>query len=98
MTQLAIQIPDDLQSFIDQSVQVGAFSDAGEFLTNLLYNVKAQSEAELSFEEEAKLNQLREAIQIGTVQLQQGKVALFDAEDIISRGQARLASKHAAHA
>lgn len=99
MTQVALQIPDDLKPFIDRSVKSGLFSDASDFLINLLYNVKAESEAELSLEQKAKLTVLRSEIAIGIEQLRSGQSAEFDAEDIIARGRARLAAKQtAAHA
>lgn len=93
MTQVALQIPDDLRPFIDRSVESGMFSNASDFLVNLLYNVKAESEAELSEEQNAKLTVLRSKIAIGIEQLRTGQSAEFDAEDIIARGRARLAAK-----
>ena len=96
MTQVAIQIPDDLKSFIDRSVKSGLFSDAADFVVNLLYNVKAESESELMVDDPSRLVQLRAAISIGIEQLRTGQSAEFDAEDIISRGRARLAAKEAA--
>ena len=99
MTEVAIQIPDDLKPFIDRSVKSGLFSDAADFVVNLLYNVKAESESELSAKNPAKLEGLRAVISVGVNQLRTGQSAEFDAEDIIARGRARLAAKQAtAHA
>lgn len=72
------------------------FSDAADFVVNLLYNVKAESESIPSSDSPAKLAQLRAAIGVGIEQLQTGQSAEFDAEDIIARGRARLAAKQAA--
>lgn len=47
-------------------------------------------------DESAKLKRLREAIMVGVEQLRAGQSAEFDAEDIITRGRARLAAKQAA--
>ena len=47
-------------------------------------------------DESAKLKRLREAINVGVEQLRAGQSAEFDAEDIITRGRARLAAKQAA--
>ena len=91
MTQLAIQIPDDLKSFIDQSIVTGSFSDAGDFLTNLLYNFKAQSESELSAVQEAKLTALRSEIAVGIKQAERGDFVDFTAEQIISDWSAHAA-------
>ena len=91
MTQLAIQIPDDLKPFIDQSVATGSFSDAGDFLTNLLYHFKAQSESELSAIQDAKLVALRSEIAIGVAQAERGELVDFTAEEIISDWNARPA-------
>jgi Arc/MetJ-type ribon-helix-helix transcriptional regulator len=99
MTQVAIQIPDDLKPFIERSVKSGLFSDAADFVVNLLYNVKAESESELSEQDLAKLAVLKTEIAIGVDQIKRGEIAEFDAEDIIARGRARLAAKQtAAHA
>jgi len=88
MTELAIQIPDDLKPFIDRSVKSGLFGDAGEFVVNLLYNVKAQSEAELSEEQRAKLAALRAEISVGIAQADRGEFVEFAAQDIIAAGHA----------
>jgi Arc/MetJ-type ribon-helix-helix transcriptional regulator len=72
MTKVAIKIPDDLQPFLDESVKIGAFSDAEDFLVNLLYNVKAQSESDLSEEQQAKLTTLRAEIAAGIEQADRG--------------------------
>jgi antitoxin ParD1/3/4 len=92
MTKVAIQVPDDLEPFLAASVKTGAFSDAGEFVVNLLYNVKAQSESELSEEQQAKLAALRAEIAVGIEQAERGDFVEFTAEDIIAEGMARRAA------
>ena len=92
MTQVALQIPDDLKPFFDRSVKSGLFSDAADFLVNLLYNVKAQCEAELSEEQKAKLTVLRSEIAIGIDQADRSQFFEFTAADIIAEGNARLAA------
>ena len=89
MTQLAIQIPDELGAFIDRSVKTGAFDGAGDFLVNLLYIAQAQSESEVSGEDEAKLSALRAEIGIGLEQAERGDFVEFTAADIIREGRAR---------
>jgi Arc/MetJ-type ribon-helix-helix transcriptional regulator len=92
MTQVAIQIPDDLEPFIDQSVKSGLFSNAADFVVNLLYNIKAESESELSAQDLAKLAVLKSEIAIGIDQIERGEFAEFNAEDIIAEGRARRAA------
>ena len=89
MTQVAVKLPDDLRSFVDQSVKSGDFSDAGDFMVNLLYNVKAQSESELSEEQQAKLATLRAEIAVGIAQADQGDFVEFTADEILAEGRAR---------
>jgi len=92
MTQVAVKLPDDLKTFVDQSVKSGAFQDAGDFMVNLLYNIKAQSESELSDEQQAKLANLRAEIAIGITQADAGDYVEFSADDIIAAGRNRRAA------
>lgn len=97
MTQVAIQIPDDLKPFIDQSVKTGLFSDAADFVLNMLYDMKAVSEQPQLLTNEAKLERLRSAIAAGLGDVNAGRFAAFDAEDIITRGRTRIAANAVAH-
>ena len=92
MTQLDIQIPDDLKPFIDRSVSSGRFGDAADFVVNLLYNVKAQSESELSGEQQAQLATLRAHIAVGIAQAERGEFVEFTAGEIVTQGRARRAA------
>ena len=92
MTQVAVKLPDDLKSFVDQSVKSGAFQDAGDFMVNLLYNIKAQSESGLSEEQQAKLANLRAEIAIGIAQADAGDYVEFSADEIIAAGRNRRAT------
>ena len=92
MTEVAIKLPDDLGLFVEASVKTGAFSDAGDFVVNLLYNVKAQSESELSEEQQAKLATLRAEIAVGIEQAERGEFVEFTADEIIAEGRARRAA------
>ena len=92
MTQVAIQIPDDLEPFIEKSVKTGLFSDVGDFVVNLLYNIKAESETDLSAEQKDKLSALRAEIAIGVEQADRNEFVEFTAEDIIAQGRIRLAT------
>ena len=93
MTHLAVQLPDDLKTFVDQSVKSGAFHDAGDFMVNLLYDIKAQSESGLSEEQQAKLAALRAEIAVGVAQAEAGDFVEFSADEIIASGRARRAAQ-----
>ncbi len=97
MAQVALQIPDDLKPFIDHSVKAGLFSDAGDFLVSLLYEVKAESERVSEQQASDKLARLQAEVNVGIEQLRKGECAEFDADDIIQRGKARLAAKARLH-
>jgi Arc/MetJ-type ribon-helix-helix transcriptional regulator len=97
MTQLSIQIPDELKPFVDQVIADGAFSTESEFITSLLYSVKAESEFDPAQADPAKLALLRQAIGIGVEELRRGQGVEFDAGDIITRGRARLTARLAGH-
>lgn len=92
MTELAIKLPTDLEPFIEASVKTGAFNGPSEFVVNLLYNIKAQSESELSEEQQAKLATLRAEIAVGIEQAERGDFVEFTAGDIIAEGVARRAA------
>ena len=93
MTHVAVQLPDDLKTFVDQSVKSGAFHDAGDFMVNLLYDIKAQSESWLSEEQQAKLAALRAEIAVGLAQAEAGDFVEFSADEIIASGRARRAAQ-----
>jgi Arc/MetJ-type ribon-helix-helix transcriptional regulator len=97
MTQVAIQIPDDLKPFIDQSVKTGLYSDAADFVLTTLYDMKAVSEQSRLITNEGRLKRLRSAITAGLEDVAAGSIADFDAEDIITRGRARIAANAVAH-
>jgi len=87
MKEVPLPIPDDLEPFIDRSVKSGLFNDAADFVINILYNVKAQSEADLPEEQKAKLAALRTEISAGIDQANRGEFVEFTAEDIIAEGR-----------
>lgn len=79
MSQIAISLPDDLQSFVTEAVRSGRYSSEGEFVLNMLYQVKEQEEQapldmdSLSAEEKETLNALREDVRLGLDQLERGE-------------------------
>lgn len=93
MTVLEIQIPDDLKPFIDDSIETGPFENAGDFLTMLIYNFKARSNARSLANEEDKLAALRIEIAKGVDQADRGIYAELDVETIISEWPARAMAR-----
>lgn len=79
MSQIAISLPDDLQSFVTEVVRSGRYASEDELVVNLLYQVKEQeSQAPLNLEdlgpqEQASLAALRADMQVGIDQLQKGQ-------------------------
>lgn len=84
MTQLAIKLTDELNDFVQASVQSGAFHNASEMVANALHALKSQ--------DEAKLAALRSEISYGAEQAQRGEFVEFDAETVIA-DRKRLSSK-----
>lgn len=92
MTEVAIQLPDELDQFVRRSVDSGAYHDADEFFISVLSNLKELIEAPLSETEQTKLADLRKDVQHAAEQLDRGEgVAQLDWD-------AFLAERHHAHA
>lgn len=92
MTKVAFEVSEDTGHFINQAAQTGGFKDASDFVLNLIENVKAQSETELSEEEQVKLSVLRSEIDIGIKQAERGEFVEFTAEEILERGRRKRAA------
>ena len=73
MIQVAVQLPDDLSRFVEQSIASGAYHNTDEFFVSVLAHLKEQEESELSVEEERRLSSLRGEIQLGVNQLDNGE-------------------------
>jgi antitoxin ParD1/3/4 len=78
MTQLAIQLPDELSQFVNKSVQAGEYPNADDFVINVLSIYKDQVEERLSESDQAKFDSLRRDIQIGIDQLDRGEGSEMD--------------------
>lgn len=74
MTQVAIQLPDELGQFVQQSVRNSGFQDTNEFFVSFVASLKDQSEAPLTLEEQAKLASLRADIQHAIAQAERGEI------------------------
>lgn len=78
MTRVAIQLPDELNQFVNKSVQAGDFSNADEFFISVVSMYKDQVEEGLSEAEQTKLESLRRDIQVGVDQLDRGEGSEMD--------------------
>ncbi|MBL9131175.1 MAG: hypothetical protein JNG86_08255 [Verrucomicrobiaceae bacterium] len=74
MTQVAIQLPDELGQFVHQSVRTGGFQDANEFFVSFVASLKEQTESPLTTEEQVKLTSLRADIQHAVAQVERGEI------------------------
>lgn len=92
MTQVAIQLPDELTQFVNQSVRSGGFHSADEFFISVVSMYKDQVEERLSESDQVKLENLRRDIQIGIDQLDRGESIEIDWDEKM----ARLHLEHAA--
>ncbi len=92
MTEVAIQLPDDLSQFVKESVQAGDYPNADELFASVLSMYKVQMETRLSAEDQAKIDSLRSDIQLAVDQAARGEVIPgFDIESF-------LTARHAVHA
>ncbi len=73
MTQVAIQLPDELSQFVNQSVSSGGFHNADEFFISIVSMYKDQVEERLSETDEVKLESLRRDMQHAADQLDRGE-------------------------
>ena len=97
MTQVAIQLPDELSQFVNKSVQAGEYHNADEFFINVLSIYKDQVEERLSEADEAKLAALRADIQIAVDQAERGDVIRnFDVKEFLAERHAAFAERQSA--
>ncbi len=82
MTTLAIHLEEDLKSFVDESVDQGAFVSPSELIGVALRSYKAERGNHL-----AKLNELRKAVSLGLEQADRGEFVEFSADSIITEAK-----------
>ena len=88
MTHVAIRLPDDLSCFVNEAVQSGDYQNADEFFASAVSLCKEQEEAQLTDEDQQKLDLLREDVQAAADQLDRG-------EGVRDRDwRAKLAERH----
>ncbi|MES2466839.1 MAG: hypothetical protein V4675_06030 [Verrucomicrobiota bacterium] len=92
MTEVAIQLPDELSQFVNDAVQSGGYRTADELFVSVLSIYREQVEASRTEDAQSKLADLRRDVQVAVVQLDRG-------EGIRDRDwDARLAERHRAYA
>jgi antitoxin ParD1/3/4 len=94
MTRVAIQLPDELNQFVNKSVQAGDFHNADEFFISVVSMYKDQVEEGLSEAEQTKLESLRRDIQVGVDQLDRGEGSEMDWDAFFSDRHRAYADRH----
>lgn len=74
MTQVAINLTDELTAFVESSVESGLFHNASEMVANALHTLKGDAHA--------KWEALRADIALGIAQADRGEFVAFDANSI----------------
>jgi Arc/MetJ-type ribon-helix-helix transcriptional regulator len=92
MIEVAIQLPDELSQFVNDSVQSGGYRTKDELFVSVLSIYREQVEASRTEADQSKLADLRRDVQVAVDQLDRG-------EGIRNRNWAeKLAERHRAHA
>lgn len=96
MTQVAIQLPDELGQFVKQTVRAGGFQDENEFFVSFVSSLKEQAESPLTDDEQAKLASLRADIQHAVAQAEHGEVIQdFNMDAFLQERHREHAAAHA---
>jgi Arc/MetJ-type ribon-helix-helix transcriptional regulator len=96
MTQVAIQLPDELSQFVIQSVQAGEYPSADDFFINVVSMYKDQVEERLSESDREKFESLRRDIQHAADQLDRGEGSEMDWDEFFAERHRAYAERHAA--
>lgn len=96
MTQVAIQLPDELSQFVNQSVRSGGFHNADEFFISVVSMYKDQVEEGLSEADQTKLESLRRDIQAGIDQLDRGEGSEMNWDEFFAQRHRAYAERHRA--
>ena len=94
MTRVAIQLPDELNQFVNKSVQAGDFHNADEFFISVVSMYKDQVEEGLGEAEQKKLESLRRDIQVGVDQLDRGEGSEMDWDAFFADRHRAYADRH----
>jgi Arc/MetJ-type ribon-helix-helix transcriptional regulator len=94
MTQVAIQLPDELSQFVNQSVRSGGFHNADEFFISVVSMYKDQVEEGLGEADQTKLESLRHDIQVGIDQLDRGEASEMNWDEFFAQRHRSYAERH----
>jgi antitoxin ParD1/3/4 len=96
MSTVAIQLPDELTQFVNQSVRSGGFHTTDEFFISVVSMYKDQVEESLSEADQVKLESLRRDLQIGIDQLDRGEGSEMDWDEFFADRHRAYADRHSA--
>ena len=85
---IALQLPSDLQEFVEEAVKSGRFSDEEELVCEALESLRTREEFR-----QFQLAKLKDKLQAGVADLDAGRVAEWNGEDIKRQGRALLAAR-----
>ena len=87
---IALSLPQELQDFVQHAVKSGRFSDEQELVREALETLKTREEFR-----QFQLSKLKEKLQEGLDDLEAGRVAVWDGEEVKRKGRALLAAQMA---
>ena len=94
MTEVAVQLPDELGHFVARSIASGAYHTHNELFVSMLATFKEQIEAPINDEEQDKLENLRADIGLAVTQLDQGEgIRDFDWDDFLEERHRQFAQR-----
>ena len=88
MSAMTVSLPAELQEFIEQSVKAGRFADEKELLCEAIETLKTREEFR-----QFQIGGLQEKLRAGLADLEAGRVAEWNGEDIKRKGRELLAAR-----
>ncbi len=85
---IALNLPTELQIFVDEAVKSGRFSDEGDLVREALETLRAREEFR-----QYQLAKLQEKLHAGVADAEAGRAAEWDGEAIKRSGRALLAAR-----
>ena len=85
---IALQLPADLQEFVEEAVKSGRFSGEEELVCEAPESLRTREEFR-----QFQLAKLKDKLRAGVADLDEGKVAEWNGEDIKRQGRALLAAR-----
>ena len=85
---MTVTLPAELEEFIEQSVKAGRFASESELLREAIETLKTREEFR-----EFQLAGMREKLRAGVADLDAGRVAEWNGDDIKRKGREMLAAR-----